>query len=235
MADELQQPGVEQEAAAESQTTAEPTEAQGTDDRVEAAFAKRFAAERAKIEQEYAEKYKDYDTYRNITDYFRELNEMNDARELSDRIEMERLQARAEQAQVSPEVQRRLEELEAKSAEADSLREQQSLQNWYQGFRSELEKFAADRKVEADEVEKFMIDNNVKDMEIAYKAMKFQDVEAKREEIEKAAIAKYLGSKKAPNAIGAGSAAHVPATTPKTFQEATRGALEMIRNANRNL
>lgn len=238
MPDEMQVPGVEPAVAAEQpMETTETTETtQPSEERVEAAFAKRLSAEREKLEKEYTERYKDYDVYKGIGEYFRELNEYGDVSELNERIEMERLQQRAQAAEVSPEVQRRLEELEAKAAEADTLREQQQLQNWYKDFRTNLEKFAGEKQVEADAIERYMIDNNLPNMEVAYKVMKFEDVQAERERIEKAAIERYIESKKAPNAISSGSSAgHVPASAPKTWDQARAGALEMMRNANRNI
>lgn len=242
MPDEIAQvSGVENVVAAVPQENEAPpaaveNEPAESGDKVEAAFAKRFAAERAKLESEYAERYKDFDRYKGISEYFREMNEMSDVSELSDRIEMERLQERAQQAQVSPEVQRRLEELEAKAAEADQLREQQNVQSWYKDFRADLDKFAADKQASADEIEQYMIENQISNYEIAYKALRFADAEKQREEIEKAAIARYIESKKAPNVVGAGGiAAPVPAASPKTWDQARAGALEMMRNAKNNL
>jgi hypothetical protein len=229
------------ETGAEQQVAAEPTHSetgaeanvsdQSGNERVDTAFAKRLAAERTKMEKEYAERYKDYDTYKEVGEYFRELNEADDVMSLKERIEMERLQQRAEQAQVSPEVQRRLEELEAKAAEADQLKENQKLQDFYKGFRNDLEKFAGEKKVDANELEKFMAEKRIPDMDIAYKAMTYADAEAKAEEIKQNAIKEYLQSKKAPKVEGAGTPGHIPPAPPKTWQEANARAAEMIRAA----
>lgn len=239
MPDENVVSGVENVVAAEpQQEVTTPPEGQANeppagDERVEAAFAKRFAAEREKLEKEYAEKYKDYDTYKGVSEYFREVNELSEVSELSQMIELERLKQRAEASQVTPEFQRRIEELEAKAAEADTLRQQNELQSWYRTFRTDLEKFATERGADANELEKFMGDNRIGNMEIAYKALKFADAEAKKKEIEDAAVARYLDSKKAPKAEGSGAAAHVSPSSPKTWDEAKRGALEMMRSANK--
>jgi hypothetical protein len=200
-------------------------------DRTEKAFAARLAAERAKIERDYQEKYKDYDTYKNIGEYFREQNGFDDAMTLQEEIELAKLQARAEQSQVPPEMQKRLEQLEAKAAEADRLTQEKELQTWYQGFKKELTDFAKDKGIDANELEKFMAEKKLGDMDIAYKALAFQDTQAQKAAIEKAAVENYLNSKKAPRVEGAGTAGYIPPATPKTWKEADAGAREMFRAA----
>lgn len=236
MSDEIQQlSGVENVVAAEPQTSTEVqvSEPAAQAERTDAAFAKRLSSEREKMEREYAEKYKDYEVYKGVSEYFRELNEVKEVSELSQMIEQERLKQRAEASQVTPEFQKRIEELELKAAEADSLREQHELQNWYKTFRTDLEKFVVDKEVDPNELEKFMHENKVGSMEIAYKALKFADAQKQKEEIEKAAIARYLDSKKAPKAESSGAAGHVSPHSPKTWEQAKAGALEMMRGANK--
>ena len=227
--------GAEQGVATEPvhSETGESTEGI-SDPKVETAFAKRLAAERAKMEAEYSEKYKDYDTYKEVGEYFREANEFEDVLSLKEQIEMQRLQDRAEKSQVPPEIQRRLEELETKAAKADEFEEQQKQQEWYKGFRNEMSTFAKEKGVEVDDLEKFMIDNKVGNMDIAYKAMKFQDVEAQKENIEKDAVKKYLESKKAPKIEGTSSPAYVKPDTPKSWAEARQRAAEQMRSSKTN-
>lgn len=201
------------------------------DDRTEKAFAARFAKEREKLEREYQEKYKDYDTYKNIGEYFREQNGFDDPMTLHEEIELAKLQARAEQSQVPPEMQQRLEQLEAKAAEADKMKADQELQTWYQGFKKDLTDFASQKGVDANELEKFMAENKLANMDIAYKAFAFQDAEAKKADIEKKAVENYLNSKKAPRTEGAGTAGYVPPAAPKTWDEADARAIERLRSA----
>jgi len=75
----------------------------------------------------------------------------------------------------------------------------------------------------------------VPNMDIAYRAMKFDDVQANKETIKKEAIQEYLNSKKAPKVEGSGTAGYVQADPPKSFAEANKRALDMIRAANQKL
>lgn len=229
------EPGAEQEVAAEPvhSETGESTEVV-SDPKVETAFAKRLATEREKIRAELSEQYKDYDTHKQVSEYFREVNNYDDVLSLKEQIEMERLQTRAEQSQVPPEVQKRLEELESKAAKADEMEAQQKQNDWYKGFRGELGTFAKEKGIEVDDLEKFMIDNKVGNMDIAYKAMKFQDVESAKTEIEKDAVKKYLESKKAPKTEGTSSPAYVRPESPKSWAEARERAAEQMRSAKTN-
>ncbi|HMK57735.1 MAG TPA: hypothetical protein VK462_01640, partial [Nitrososphaeraceae archaeon] len=204
------------------------------DPKIEQAFAKRFAAEKAKLEQEYADKYKDFDTYKEVSEYFREVNEAEDVLSLKERIEMERLQARAEKAEIPVEVQKRLEQLEEKAAKGEELEKHQANQQFYNKFRSDLDKFIEGKDVKADDIEKYMIDNKVPNMEIAYRAMKFDDAQANKEAIKKEAIQEYLNSKKAPKVEGSGTAGFVQQDPPKTLAEANKRAADRIRAANQN-
>lgn len=199
------------------------------------AFSKRLEAEREKLRAEYEDRYKDYDTVREVADYFREANGLDDVMSLKEKIEMSRLQERAEKSNLPPEVQQRLETLEAKAAEADEYKQTEALRSQYNEFRGKLGEFVEGKDVKADDLEQFMIDNRIQNMEIAYKAMTHTDVQSQREAIEKEAVEKYLQSKKAPRAEGAGSAGQVNTPPPKTWDQARAGAAEMLRNMNKSI
>jgi hypothetical protein len=98
---------IESESGVEEEVAAEPEK----QNNFEKAFAKRLAAERSKWDAEVNEKYKDYDTHKELSQYLQEINGA-DALTLKEQIEMSKLQARAEDNQISPEMQKRLETLE---------------------------------------------------------------------------------------------------------------------------
>lgn len=221
--------------------TGEQQTAAGADQQQSAkdfAFSKRLEAEKVRIreemQRELAEKYQGYDDYREVAEYFREVNGVDNVLTLKEQIELERLNERAERQQVPPEVQRRIEELETKAAKADELQRQQELNSWYKDFRGGLEKFAGEKGVEADALERFMVDKGINDMDLAYRAYAFSDVEAKKAEIEKAAVQEYLKSKQAPKVEGAGSAGYVAPSTPSTWEQARSNAVAMMRAAREN-
>ncbi|MUT66016.1 hypothetical protein [Paenibacillus sp. NEAU-GSW1] len=217
----------EQPPSPSGDITAEPQQA---DERTEKAFANRLASERKKLEAEFAEKYKDYDTLKDVSEYFRQVNNFDDVLSMKEQIELQRLQERAAVSDIPVEVQRRLEELESRAERADKLEQEKELQDWYRDFRNGLEKFAGEKGVDANELEKFMSDNQITNSEMAYRAMTFTDAEARKEEIKQQAIQDYLNSKKAPRVEGAATPGYIPPATPKTWKEATAGALEMIRS-----
>lgn len=201
-------------------------------------FAKAMRAKEAhlrkQIESEYAEKYKDYDTHKELSSYFQQINGL-DAMTLKERIEMERLQERAEKENVPPEVLKRLDELEAKAAKVDEFEQQQQQQQWQQTYFTGLNEFVKDRGVEADKLNQFMIDNeftvNPEDMnksfELAYKAMKYDDVVKQSEEAEKNGMKKLLQAKGSiPTVPGSSAQGQVVRPPAKTWAEARARAYQ---------
>jgi hypothetical protein len=234
-----QDPGVETQAAAEPEKQ----------NNFEKAFAKRLAEAQAKWEaekqaeiQKLQEQYKDYDSYREVADYFRELNQAPDVMTLKERIEMERLQQRAEQENVPVEVLKRLQELEAKAAEAERLKQQQEEQERlrreeeertkaYQEFRGKLDAFAKENGVEADKLYAFMVENQIGNMDAALKAMQYDDLKQKLEQAEKEGMKKLLSAKsKIPTVPSTTQTGAKVTAAPKTFAEARARAIQRLSN-----
>lgn len=200
-----------------------------------AALQAELSRREEKLKKEYAEQYKDYDTYKIVGDYFQRVNNFEDVMSLKERIELDELQAQAEKQQVPVEVLQRIQQLEAKAEEGDQLKKEKELQDFYRGFRSELEAFSKEKGTDADALEQFMVDNQIGSHEIAYKAMKAEELEAKLETAKKDAIKEYLESKKAPKTEGAGAAGVISEGPPKTWGEARQRALERFRAAKQQI
>jgi hypothetical protein len=215
--------GVDTAPAAEVQTNGTSADQQGVDTQAaaepekqnnfEKAFAKRLAAEREKWQNEVSEKYKDYDTHKELSDYFQKINGM-DAMTLKERVEMERLQERAEKENVSPEVLKRLDELEAKAAKADEYEKQQQQNQTLQEFENGLKEFAKDKQLEGKPVDhmelwKYMHENGISKPEAAFKAMKADLLEKQLETAKKDAVDEYLNSKKGVKVEGSAGTAGV--------------------------
>lgn len=209
------EPEVPAETGVESEAAAEPKQSN-----FEKAFAKRLAEAQAKWEAEYAEKYKDYETYRKATEYLQKQSGINDIMTLKEQIELAELNERADRENVPPEVLKRIDELEAKAARAEALEKQQAEAQQYQEFRADLDKFAAEKGVNGDELYNFMVENNIGNKEVAYKALRAEQLEQQLETAKKDAVREYLASKQAPKAEGAGSAGVVNVDTSKmSWQE----------------
>jgi len=239
--------GVEEVPAAEVQDTGVESQAAAEPDKqnnFEKAFAKRLAEKEAQWRAEkdaelskFKEQYKDYDDLKSVADYFRELNQAPDIMSLKERIEMERLQERAEQQGISPELQRRLEELETKAAKAEELERQQQeeqrrsqeeaeRQKAFTEFRSKLDEFAKGKGADADKLYEYMVENQIGNMDAAYKAMRHDELEAKIAEAEKAGMKKFLTAKGSiPTIPSNNQSAQKVQSTPKTFAEARERAM----------
>jgi hypothetical protein len=211
----------------------EPTEA-AAQIKDEKDFASALKAREAKLreqlESEFTEKYKDYDAYKDVAEYVREQQGFEDILSAKEAVELARLQTRAKKAELPVEVQQRLESLEAKAAKVEEYEQQQAQQKTYQEFRSKtLEPFAKDKGVDADTLEKFMVEQQVYNPDIAYRAMNYENVQSQREQIEKEAIKKFLEAKGSmPRVESKASGGSVIPGTPKTFQEARQRALQRL-------
>jgi hypothetical protein len=230
-----------EEPATEGETSTESTESTETTEETkepekqnnfEKAFAKRLAAERQKWEDETKSKFQNYDEYKTVAEFIQEQGQFKDILSAKEAVELERLQARAEKQNVSPEVQRRIEELESKAAKAEEYEKQQEQNKQFQEFRTKLDGFAKEKDVNPDDLHKFMYDNQIANMEVAYKAMKFEDAAAQREQIEKEAVKKYLESKKGPKVEAGGTAGVTNAEPAKSWAEARQRAAERFRAMN---
>lgn len=204
-----------------------------------ASFAKRLSEEKSKWEKETTEKYKDYDTHKQLSEYLSELNGGVDILSLKERIELEKLEARAEQENVPPEVLKRIDELEAKAAKGDKLEQDQQENQRVLTYFSTMEKFLEGKGVKSDELNQFMVDNNLsynpeameKSFDIAYKAMKADEFEKKANEKETDTIKRYLASKNAPRVEGStgAAAAQTVDTSKMSWDQIDKHAAERIK------
>lgn len=204
------------------------------------AFGKALAAEREKIrreiEAENAEKYKDYDVHKELSQYFSEINGGVDLLTLKERVEMERLQDRAEQMGITPEMQKRLEALEAKAAKADELERSQKEAEELSKFESTLKQFCEGKEIDGNAVDhnelwQYMHDNGTSNPEIAFKAMRHDALEKKLADAEKEGVKKFLQSKGSiPTVPGKAGTGQTVAPAAKTFAEARERALARFNN-----
>lgn len=205
---ETQETEVQTGAETQSEAGTKPTESD-----TETAWAKRISAIKTKTEQEvrerlekeYTEKFKGYEDYKYLAEYLQQANNGADLLSIKEQIELERLQQRAEQANVPPEVLKRIDELEAKAAKAEEYEKQQAQQTELQKFRSSLETFAKEKGANADELHQFMYENSIANPELAYKAMRAEQLEKDLAAAKENAVKEYLESKKTPRVEGNGT------------------------------
>lgn len=231
--------GVEDVSAAEGQevesyesgednvVAAEPEKQDG----YEKAFSKKLAAERAKMESEYAERYKDYDTHKELSDYLTQVNGM-DAMSLKEQIELERLQTRAEQDGISVELQKRLDVLESKAAKADEMEQQQQQREQWQEYESSLKTYCEGKEIDGKQLDhkelwKYMHENGTSKPEVAFKAMRHDVLEQQLQSAKKDGVKEFLSAKGSiPTVQGANAQGQVISATPKTFAEARARAMQ---------
>jgi hypothetical protein len=202
---------------------------------------KEVRAARESWEKEVGEKYKDYDTHKELSSYFQQINGL-DAMTLKERIEMEQLQERAEQQNVPPEVMKRLDELEAKAAKVDEFEQQQQVEQVTKTYFSTLGEFVKDKGVTPEELNQFMIENELtynpgdmtKSFNLALKAMKADQYEKQAQEKETDTIKRYLASKNAPKVEGSTGAAAVQTvdTRKMSWDQIDKHAAERVRAMN---
>lgn len=208
----------ESETGAKEEVAADPAK----QNNFEKAFAKRLAAERSKWDAEVNEKYKDYDTHKELSQYLQEINGA-DALTLKEQIEMSKLQARAEDNQISPEMQKRLETLEQKAAKVDELEHKQQEEQRISAYFNTLEGFVKDKGIDAAKLNAFMVENELpydpakpeKSFNVAYKAMKADELEQQLTTAKESAVKEYLQSKTAPRVEGSGAPGTIVEDTSK--------------------
>jgi len=199
------------------------------------AFAARLAAEKAKIEREYNERYKDYDTYKQATEYLQRTSGIDDILTLKEEIELANLQERAEKENVPPEVLKRIDELEVKAAKAEEYEAKSAQEKAAVEFEASLKTFVEGKEIDGKPVDhnelwKYMHDNEIGKPEIALKAMKADILEAKLATAKEDSIKDYLNSKRGVKTEGASGAA--AQTTPPTgggFKGAEARAIARVR------
>lgn len=219
------------ETGAETEVAAEPEK----QNNFEKAFAKRLKEAQAKWEAEQAEKYKHYEDYRKAAEYLQKTSGINDIMTLKERIELEELQEQAEQQSVPVEVLKRIQELEAKAAKAEQLEKAQQEEQRVSAYWSSINEFVKDKGIEAEKLNQFMIDNGLsydpnepaKSFNVAYKAMRADELEQKLATAEKEGMKKLLQAKGSiPTVPGNNASGQLSSPTPKTFAEARARALQ---------
>ncbi|NJJ38546.1 hypothetical protein [Paenibacillus apii] len=223
----------------------EVTKQQSFAHRLKESTDKAIAEAKAKWEAEIAEKYGDYDTHKELSQYFQQINN-TDAITLKERIEMERLQERADKENTTPEMLKRLDELEAKAAKADELEQQHQQEQINRMFWSAAEKFVDGKGISKEDLNQYMIDNEIfvdmtnpeaaeKKFNMAYKAMKADELQQQLVTAKETAVKEYLQSKSAPRVEGSGTPGVVHEDTSKmSWDEITKRAAARLSAANQS-
>lgn len=207
------------------------------------AFAKRLQErtqaalmeERQRWEQEVSERYGNYDTYDRAMNFFMKQAGYNDIDSMMQAIEQQDLLQRAEKFGVTPEIQQKLEALEQKAQRAEELEYQREQQELSQRFTQALGQFAQEKGADAAALEQFMVEQNVPNFEVAYNAMRTQQLEEQLTSAKETAIQEYLQSKKAPKVEGSGATGVVSDEPTTDFQVARERALQRLRSANQQI
>lgn len=190
---------------------------QPQDENVGAAIQKEVARREAKLreqlEKEYGEKYKDYDVAKKAASYLQKKSGISDLMSLGEELELADLREQAEQQKVPVEVMKRLNQLEEKAKKGDELEQQQQQQQYYRDFRNNLDAFAKEKGADADGLEAFMLEHKVPNMEIAYKAMRAEQLEKQLAEVAQKTEADTIrklqnNAQSTPGALGAEGAEH---------------------------
>ena len=200
--------------------------------RLEERTQKALQEERTKWEQEYSQKYANYDQYQQAADFFMSRTGYNSFEEMQQAIQEEQLNERAQQNGVNPEYQSRLEQLEERAKIADELEQERENQKIMEEFRSHLGEFSKDKGVEPEQLEQFMRENQIPNFEMAYRAMKYEQMENDLKNAKDVAVKEYLESKKAPKVEGSGTPGIIKDAPPKNFAEARQRALARLSAAD---
>ncbi|AFU12941.1 hypothetical protein MC28_1519 [Bacillus thuringiensis MC28] len=207
------------------------------------AFAKRLqertqaalVEERQRWEQETSERYGNYDTYDRAMNFFMKQAGYNDLDSMMQAIEQQDLLQRAEKFGVTPEIQQKLENLEAKAQRAEELEYQREQQQLAQRFTQALGQFAQEKETDAAALEQFMVEHNVPNFEVAYNAMRAEQLEEQLTSAKETAIQEYLQSKKAPRVEGSGATGIVSDEPTTDFKVARERALQRLQAANQQI
>lgn len=217
-----------------------PTETAG-DVSKQQSFAQRLAEERTKIEREYADKYKGYDDYKSVAEYFREQNQAQDILSLKERIELTKLQEQAERQNVPVEVLQRINQLEEKATRADQYEQQFQNQQLLQRFQRDIHEFVKDKEgADPKALEDFMLENHIGNIEIAYRAMRAEHLEAQLKTVaqttEKDTIRKLQNNAAtSPGALGAEGSDNKVDFSKMSKADQQRMIDEVLRGERRSL
>lgn len=202
--------------------------------RLEERTQKALADERAKWEQENSQKYGNYDQYNQTVQYFMRQSGFDNFDEFQEALKEAEIAERAQQNGVDPEFQQRVEQLEERARIADELEQKQQQEQVYQQFSQALSTFATEKGIEANELEQYMVEHNIPSFDVAYKALRHDQMAEELANAKDIAIKEYLASKKAPKVEGAGSPGIVKDAPPKTFEESRARALERLNSITKN-
>lgn len=203
----------------------------------QSSFAKRLAAERAKIEQqyqqEYQQKYADYDRYKSIVDSTLQYTNLASLDEYEQSLQEQRLMAEAERNGLDVETQREIFELKRQQQEQQTKLQQYEQEKAKFEFMSFLNDFTKDKDIKADELHDYIVQNEIYNPDIAYKAMRAEKLESELANAKQLAIKEYLeGKRQAPSVEGGGNAGVVKQSPAKTFEEARARALQRLNTIN---
>jgi hypothetical protein len=230
------EPTIDPQPPAEPQPTDPPTDgieqSKAFAKRLEERTQAKLAEERAKWEQETSERYGNYDQYQQTLDYVMKASGYNSFEEFQTALEEAQLAERAEQNGVSTEYQQRLEQLEQRASRADELEQQHEQEQIMQQFHSALSEFSKEKGVDPNDLEQFMVENQIPNFEMAYRALRYEQMESDLKNAKDVAVKEYLESKKAPKVEGGGTPGIVKDTPPKNFAEARQRALARLNEAD---
>jgi hypothetical protein len=206
------------------------------------AFAKRLEErtqralqeERQKWEQETSQKYGNYDQYQQAMEFMMQRGGYQSFDEFQAAIQEAQLAERAEQNGIDPEFQSRVEQLEERARLADELEQRQQQEQTYQQFQSALKDFSQQKGVDPAELESFMVENQIANFEMAYRAWHYEQMQNDLTNAKDVAVKEYLQSKKAPKVEGAGTPGVIKDAPPKNFEESRQRALERLRASRTN-
>jgi hypothetical protein len=200
--------------------------------RLEERTQKALQEERQKWEQETSEKYGNYDQYQQSLEYVMKTAGYNSFEDFQTALQEAQLQERAQQNQVPPEYQSRLEQLEERAKLADQLEKEREDEQVMSQFRSHLTEFSKEKGVESEQLEQFMMENQIPNFEMAYRAMRYEQMESDLKNAKDVAVKEYLDSKKAPKVEGSGTPGIIKEAPPKNFAEARQRALARLNAAD---
>ncbi|HEQ3529490.1 TPA: MFS transporter [Bacillus cereus] len=231
--EQIEQPPIENNPEGQPTEAIEQSEAfaKRLQERTQAALME----ERGRWEQEVSERYGNYDKYDRAMNFFQQQAGYSDLDSMMQAIEQQDLLQRAEKFGVTPEIQQKLEALEQKAQRAEELEYQREQQELSQRFTQALGQFAQEKGADAEALEQFMVEQNVPNFEVAYNAMRTQQLEEQLTSAKETAIQEYLQSKKAPKVEGSGATGVVSDEPTTDFQVARERALQRLRSANQHI
>jgi hypothetical protein len=200
--------------------------------RLEERTQKALQEARQQWEQETSQKYGSFDQYQKATNFVMQQAGYNSFEDFQKAIEETELMERAQKSGVTPEYQQRLEQLEEKAKRADELEQQQEKEQTYRQFQSALNDFSKEKGLEPSELENFMVSHQIPNFEMAYRAMRYEQMESDLKNAKDVAVKEYLESKKASKVEGSGTPGIIKAAPPKNFAEARQRALARLNSAD---